>query len=147
MINVGYDWSQHYFHQGYADGRDEGLVIGSEDGYAKSYPVAYAINYNVGFLKGVNEGSSQGKRDGQKEGYDDGWDEGLDTGHDGGFSAGVDYFLYGEFAEPKYSLAYVKRSDVSTRGSLLALQAPEPASLFSLGLAGLALVGVRRPRG
>jgi hypothetical protein len=97
--------------------------------------VAYAAGYKIGYRNGVGEGTSDGTRDGREQGYGDGWDEGYDGGFDEGFYAGVDYHLFGEFVEPRYALQYTRRSNAFTAHTLLALHAPEPASVVLVGLA------------
>lgn len=85
-----------------------------------------------------------GTRQGGEQGYDDGWDSGYDTGYDEGFYAGIDYELFGDFVIPKYVLDYTQRSDAFTRQALLAVQAPEPASVVTLAVAGVVIAGASR---
>jgi hypothetical protein len=145
--NLGYDWAKHFYDEGFTDGRTEGFTVGSDEGYNLTYPKAYAAAYPIGYVSGVWDGTRDGTRQGGEQGYDDGWDTGYDTGYDEGFVAGVDYHLFGEFERPKYVLEFTRRSDASTRQTLLAVQAPEPASLVLVGLAVGAGLLLRPGRG
>jgi hypothetical protein len=139
------DWAGHYYDLGYADGYDQGFSTGSNEGYNLTYPIAYAGGYSVGHSEGVDEGTVAGISAGGEAGYDDGWDEGYDYGFNAGFYAGIDYGVYGEYVLPEYYFEYSPRSSAQAFHSLVALQAPEPASLTLLLMssAGLAAIGAR----
>jgi hypothetical protein len=143
---LDYDWGKHFYNEGYSTGRDAGYSVGSTEGYNQAYPIAYARAYKIAFIDGVGMGTLDGTRDGGDEGYDEGWDEGYDGGFDEVFYAGIDYHLLGDFVEPTYSFAYVRRSNAFTSQTLLALHAPEPTSLVLVGLVAGAGLMVRTRR-
>jgi hypothetical protein len=131
---ASYDWAKHYFNEGFADGKEAGLAIGTDEGFSFTYPRAYDAGYKRGYGNGILDGREQGTVEGNEEGYDAGWDLGYDDGFDYGFYSGLRYHHSGELLLPAYS-------GFSGSGAFV----PEPASAVLMGIASLLAIFRRRP--
>lgn len=137
--NLGqdYDWGKHYFDVGYTDGKSAGDLVGSQDGYNLTYPVAYAKAFPAGHTDGIAGGIREGTSAGSASGYGDGFSSGQSTGYDLGFTAGVQYHLFGKYAQPVYRLNYAQRATGPA-------PVPEPTSLALFGIAAAGAATFRR---
>lgn len=144
---VVFDWSKHYYDEGYTDGYSEGKSIGDEQGYEEAYPLAFEAAYDAAYPRGVDEGTLQGEADGTDAGYDDGFGIGYGRGEDVGFDLGVLLYQQGgqvaELDPTPYVIAYGDELGRVARGTTPRL--PEPSSLGLISLAS-ALLACRRAK-
>ena len=83
-----------HYDEAFAEGKEEGLFQGYEQGFEEGFTDGKQENQDAAFEEGWSEGYEEGKEEGIVQGYDQGYEEGLVDGkeeaYEEGYNAGYE---------------------------------------------------------